>query len=86
MNQNETARFQAGETYESVDWFTGGTGYYTVVRRNGDILELTEAHDEIDGFHTNPETSTYEVHEEDGTEYIVFYSYRGNENRLYARR
>lgn len=82
--QKETVRFQASETYESVDWFTGGMGFYTVIGRDGDTLTLKEAHDEIDGFHTCKRTSAYEIHEEDGQEYIVMGSYLGCENRIYA--
>lgn len=86
MSKNETKRLQEGETYESVDWFTGGTGYYTAVSRDGNTLELAEAHDEIDGFHMSAGTGTYEIHEEDGQEYIILYSYLNNENWLYAGR
>lgn len=49
--KNDTVRFRIGETCESIDWFTGETGFYTVVGRDMNTLVLKEAHDEIDGFH-----------------------------------
>lgn len=84
--KNKTVRFQIGETYQSVDWFTGGTGFYTVAGRDGDVLVLKEAHDEIDGFHECEGHSSYQIHEESGKEYIVIGTYHGHENRIYAGR
>ena len=75
--KNKTVRFQIGETYQSVDW-------YTVAGRDGDVLVLKEAHDEIDGFHECEGYSSYQIHEESGKEYIVIGTYHGHENRIYA--
>lgn len=86
MDNNGTAMFQIGERYASIDWFTGGTTYLTVTGRAKDTLSLTEAHDEIDGFHVCGTESAYVIREEDGVEYIVLYSYHGNENRVYANK
>lgn len=86
MDDNGTARFQAGEIYKDTDWFTGGTTYFTVAGRDKDTLRLTEAHDEIDGFHVCDGETAYEICEEDNREYIVLYSYCGNENRIYAHK
>lgn len=85
-HKNETVRFRIGETYGSVDWFTGGTGFYTVTDRDRDTLVLKEAHDEADGFHQCEGDSSYSIHEEDGEEYIVLGSYHGHEDRIYAGR
>ena len=84
MSQKETGRVQSGETYGSVDWVTGGVGFYTFTGTALATLTLKEAHDEIDGFHTWKGTSDYVIHEEDGREYIVMGSYLGCEDRIYA--
>ncbi len=78
------AKFQVGVTYKNTCWFTGGTSFHTVVERTENTLVISEAHDEIDGFHVCEGTEVFEIHEEDGREYIVLYSYHGHENRIYA--
>lgn len=77
-------RFEIGNKYNSICWFTGGISEYTVANRTDSTVTLKPFRIELDGNH-DCESETYDLHtDENGNEYIVLYSYHGHENRICA--
>ena len=77
--------FREGNEYETVDWFTGGYHRYKCVSRTESKVTFSAVYEELDGTYTGKEI--FDIHKDgkDGDEYIVFYVYQGEENRMYAR-
>lgn len=81
---NLPKKFNIGEEYESVCWFTGGVGYYTVKAKDDESVTFSIGRHELDGDH-QCEDETYELkYDDDGNEYVVLYEYGGHENRIRA--
>lgn len=78
------ARFQTDAMYENTDWFTGGIHTYKCVSRTENTVTLSAIYDEIDGLHVIP-PETFEIRKDEDGEYVLFYTYHGEENRMYAR-
>lgn len=77
-------RFNPGDKYENVDWFTGGVHTYKCISRTENTVTLSAIYDEIDGLHVVP-PETFDIRSDEDGEYILFYTYYGEENRMYAR-
>lgn len=78
------ARFQQDAMYENTDWFTGGIHTYKCVSRTENTVTLSAIYDEIDGLHVIP-PETFDIRKDEDGEYVLFYTYHGEENRMYAR-
>lgn len=78
------ARFQQDAMYENTDWFTGGIHTYKCVSRTENTVTLSAIYDEIDGLHVVP-PETFDIRSDEDGEYVLFYTYHGEENRMYAR-
>ena len=74
--------FEVGYEFETTCIFTGGTHQYKVVSRTKDELRCLRIYNEIDGIHKGKEV--FEIHKEDGREYIILWKYAGDEGRHYA--
>lgn len=80
----EPKRFEVGQEYESVCWFTAGVGLYTVKAKDTDSVTFSIGRHELDGDH-ECEDETYKLkHDDNGNEYIVLYEYGGHENCIRA--
>lgn len=73
--------FQVGYEFESTCIFTGGSHSYKVVSRTEKELKCEAEYCEIDGVHKVKES--FNVYKEDGREYIVLWTYKGEEGRHY---
>ena len=83
-NKKEPKQFKVGQEYESVCWFTGGVGYYTVKVKDNESVTFSIGRHELDGDH-QCEDETYELkYDDDRNEYVVLYEYSGHENRIRA--
>ena len=69
-------RFQVGQKYDYSDWFTGGKVHMkvTTIKKGRATFDVCDT--EADGTHNRRETHVIE-RTEDGEEYIVPQSYRG---------
>lgn len=77
-------KFEEGQEYESVCWFTGGVGYYTVKKRTDKEITFTIGRHELDGDH-KCEDETFELKfDKHGNEYITLYEYGDHENNIRA--
>lgn len=75
--------FKINDTFESTCIFTGGSHEYKVISRTETVLHCERIYYEIDGTHKGIEN--FEIHkDENGKEYIVLWTYRGEEGRHYA--
>lgn len=82
--KKQAKRFEVGQEYESVCWFTGGVGYYTVKAKDDKSVTFSIGRHELDGDH-QCEDETYKLnHDDNGNEYIVLYEYGGHENCIRA--
>ena len=80
----EPKRFEVGQEYEKVCWFTAGVGYYTVKARDDKSVTFTIGRHELDGDH-DCEDETYKLKlDENGNEYITLFEYGGHENNIRA--
>lgn len=76
-------KFEIGQVYDTVDWFTGGTCVRKVKDRTDTSLIFEIQRHELDGDHKGVEE--YDIYiDEDGNEYVLLYSYKGSENRITA--
>ena len=73
--------FEVGYRFNSTCIFTGGSHDYEVVSRTEKELHCEASYWEIDGIHKVRET--FEIHKEDEREYIVLWTYKGEEGRHY---
>ena len=73
--------FEVGYRFSSTCIFTGGSHDYEVVSRTENELHCEASYWEIDGIHKVKET--FEIHKEDEREYIVLWTYKGEEGRHY---
>lgn len=76
-------KFEVGQQYEWVGWFTGGRSFYTVTERTPDRLVFSEYRFEIDGEYKLTESFKI-LTDENGDEYLKMCEYQGEEGRLYA--
>lgn len=76
-------KFQVGNTYQAICWFTGAMFTYQCVKRTDTEITFSSMSEEVDGIH-NMGSATYPIHQDDGTEYVVIQTYQGEENRMYA--
>ena len=84
IKYKETKRFKVGEEYESVCWFSGGIGYYTVKAKDDESVTFSIGRHELDGDH-DCKDETYKLkYDDDGNEYITLYEYHGEENNIRA--
>ena len=75
--------FKVNDEFDVCSIFTGGMHYYKVLRRENNILYCAADYIEIDG---NYETEqSFEVKEDENGEYIVAWTYKGEEGRVYAK-
>lgn len=75
--------FKENDTFTSTCIFTGGRHNYKVVSRTETVLHCEGIYHELDGIHKVPED--FEIHkDENGREYIVLWTYKGEEGRHYA--
>jgi hypothetical protein len=83
-NKKEPKQFEVGQKYESVCWFTGGIGLYTVKAKDNKSVTFGVGHHELDGDYEG-EDETYKLkHDDNGNEYVVLYEYGGHENCIRA--
>lgn len=75
--------FAVGKSYENICWFSGGVSRYKVVSRTEKTVTFVRESHELDGDHITEETYDIKV-DENGNKYVLFYSYHGVENRMYA--
>lgn len=80
----KVCKFKANAKYENTDWFTGGIHTYKCISRTENTVTLSAIYDEIDGLHVVP-PETFDIRKDEDGEYILFYTYHGEENRMYAR-
>lgn len=73
--------FEVGHEFESVSIFTGGTHHYKVTSRTEDELRCSRIFNELDGTHKGKEV--FEIHKDNGREYIILWKYKGEEGRHY---
>lgn len=76
-------KFQVGNTYQAICWFTGAMFTYQCVKRTDTEITFSSISEEVDGIH-DMGRATYPIHQDDGTEYVVIQTYQGEENRMYA--
>lgn len=81
--EEKPKRFEVGQQYEWVDWFTGGVSEYTVIERTSGRLVFGEYRHEIDGDYKMTEAFKI-LTDENGDEYLKMCEYKGEEGRLYA--
>lgn len=75
--------FEVGYEFNSTCIFTGGSHMYKVISRTENILSCERIYYEIDGTHKG--TEDFEIHkDENGKEYIILWTYKGEEGRHYA--
>ena len=77
-------RFKIGQEYESVCWFSGGIGYYTVKAKDNDSVTFSIGRHELDGNHECKDETYKLKYDDDGNEYITLYEYHGKENNIWA--
>lgn len=75
-------QFKVGDAFESTDIFTGGTHEYKITDRTETKIICQRVYHEIDGTHKGRET--FEIHTDNDCEYIVLWTYKGEEGRKYA--
>ena len=75
--------FEAGKSYTIVDHATGGIHHYSCLRRTTDEVEMLPVYYEIDGVYKQ-DVVNFTVKKDHDVEYIVIFSYKGEERRLYA--
>lgn len=80
----KVCKFKANAKYENTDWFTGGMHTYKCVSRTENTVTLSAIYEEIDGVHEIP-AETFDIRSDEDGEYVLFYTYHGEENRMYAR-
>lgn len=73
--------FEVGYKFDYTCIFTGGSHNYKVVSRTEKELHCEAEYNEIDGVHKVKEN--FEIHKENGREYIILWAYKGHERRLY---
>lgn len=83
-NTKETRKFITNNTYVSTDWFTGGNHYYKCIDRTETTVTFSAIYHEIDGDHEKIIGDFSIFIDENGDEYVLFYAYKGHENRMYA--
>ena len=76
-------KFEVGQKYTFVDWFSGGRSFYTVKERTESTISLDRVAYEADGIHESVEDFDISTDEE-GNESIFIYEYHGHEARIYA--
>ena len=77
-------RFEIGQKYGWVCWFTGGLTTYTVVSRSEKSVTLDTIDVEIDGVHHRKETFNIEKGES-GNERILIQQYHGEKGYIEAK-
>lgn len=76
-------KFDVGQNYTFVDWFTGGRSFYTVKEKTESTVTFDCIAHEADGTHKSVES--YEIFtDNEGNENIFIYEYHGHEARIYA--
>lgn len=75
--------FEAGKSYTIVDHATGGIHHYSCLRRTTDEVEMLPVYYEIDGVYKQ-DVVNFTVKKDHDVEYIVIFSYKWEERRLYA--
>ena len=76
-------KFQVGQKYRMSDWFTGGSIFYEVDSIKSETIRLKTKDVEPDGVFERYEE--YPIsHRENGDEYILFFTYCGEECAIYA--
>ena len=75
--------FEVGKSYTIVDHATGGIHHYSCLRRTKDEVEMLPVYYEIDGVYKQ-DVVNFTVKKDHDVEYIVIFSYKGEERRLYA--
>ncbi len=75
--------FEAGKSYTIVDHATGGIHHYSCLRRTTDEVEMLPVYYEIDGVYKQ-DVVNFTVKKDHDVEYIVIFSYKVEERRLYA--
>lgn len=76
------AKFKVGDKFETTCIFTGGSHDYEVSAIKDNILCCKASYEELDG--THEVTEEFEIHEENGNEYIVLWEYNGHRGIYYA--
>lgn len=84
MRLLDSKKFIVGDTYSYTDWFTGGQIAMMCQSisedRNRIVFKVCDW--EVDGLHYR--TENFELLNDNGNEYVLIYSYKGEENRLRA--
>ena len=75
--------FEVGKSYTIVDHATGVIHHYSCLRRTTDEVEMLPVYYEIDGVYKQ-DVVNFTVKKDHDVEYIVIFSYKGGERRLYA--
>ena len=84
IKHKDLKRFEVGQQYESVCWFTAGVGLYTGKVKDDESVTFSIGCHELDGDH-QCEDETYKLkYDDDGNEYVVLYEYGGYENKIRA--
>ncbi len=80
----DSKKFIVGNTYRYTDWFTAGkiSMMCQSISENRKQIEFKVADWEIDGLHYR--TEKFELLSDNGNEYVLIYSYKGEENRMRA--
>lgn len=76
-------RFELGQTYEKVDWFTGGVHEYICTSRTDKTVKFSPVYHEIDGTH-HVKQELHDILTDDEGEYVVLYEYQGEKNCIRA--
>ena len=84
IKYKELKRFEVGQRYELVCWFTGGVGNYTVKAKDDEYITFSIGRHELDGDHECEDEKYQLKYDDDGNEYIVLYEYCGHENNIRA--
>jgi len=80
--EREMKKFKVGDTFTSVDIFTGGRMYYEVTDRTETEIICNCSDTELDGMHSRTESFTVEL--DNGNEYVTLWTYSGHKGYYYA--
>lgn len=76
-------KFEVGQKYNFICWFTGGNTLYTVEYRTQTKVSFKTVANEMDGVHEGIEEFEIDV-DEFGNESILIYEYHGHKAQIYA--
>lgn len=75
--------FKIGQTFDTYCWFSGGHHVSKITDRTENKITCNSVNEELDGISNN--TEEFDILSDDNGEYIVVQSYKGKENRVYAK-